>query len=91
MFHDERIKRYMITYRENQEKLEVLIPRYWNFICKIKKKDSTALEFLDRSYVWTFRDYRQGIDCRLELDEVIKNDNELIDANGLEKYLKYLI
>lgn len=36
-----------------------------------------------------FKDYRNGIDISMNFDEIIKSENELIELNGLKKYLDF--
>ena len=87
-FDNKSVERYLMTYRNDEEKLLNLVNEYWVFISKIKKSDATALDFFNKEYVWTFRDYRQGIDIRTSLDEIIEHNEDLIQRNGLEKFLK---
>ena len=44
-FYDNRAEKYLLTYRNNEEKLLKVVDNYWIFICKIKKSDYTALDF----------------------------------------------
>ena len=78
----------MISYRNDEEKLLKTVDEYWVFICNIKKEDATALDFFNKEYMWTFRDYRQGIDIRTTLNEIIEDNEDLIKRNGLENFLK---
>lgn len=84
-FDIKSVERYLITYRNDEEKLLKVVDEYWVFIRKIKVEDSSALDFFNKEYVWTFRDYRQGIDIRSTLDEIIENNEEII--NGLFRRL----
>ena len=90
-FDDKNAEKYLLTYRSDEKKLLEMVGQYWFFICKIKKSDHTALDFLNREYSWNFRDYRRGISASLSLDEVIESNNELIELNGLDKYLRFFI
>ena len=42
----------------------------------------SALDFLKKEYVWSFRDYRNGIELSMNLQEVIDSIDELIKVNG---------
>ena len=64
---------------------------YWNFIQQIKKENPSALDFFNKEYVWTYRNYRDCIDIRCELDEIIQHNEELITSNGLEKFLENFV
>ena len=90
-FYDNGAEKYLLTYRNNEEKLLKVVDNYWVFICKIKKSDNTALDFFNKEYTWNFRDYRQGIDISMSLEEVIKSNNELIELNGLDQYFIFFL
>ena len=90
-FDDKSYERFLITHRNNPEKLQKIVDIYWNFIQQIKKEDQSALDFFNKEYVWTFRDYRQHIDLRSTLDEIIEHNEELISSNGLEKFLENFV
>ena len=47
----------------------------------------SALDFFKKEYVWSFRDYRNGVELSMNLQEVIDSTNELIRLNGKEGYL----
>ena len=84
-------EKYMITYRHNVEKLQQLVDIYWSFIQQLQKEDASALNFFEKEYVWTFRDYRQGIDSRCELDQIIDSNEEIINSSGLQHFFKHYI
>ena len=90
-FDDKSYERFLITHRNNPEKLQKIVDIYWNFIQQIKKEDQSALDFFNKEYVWTFRDYRQHIDLRSTLDEIIEHNEELISSNELEKFLENFV
>ena len=90
-FDDKFKEKYMITYRHNIEKLQELVDTYWYHIVKIQKQDPSALDFFNKEYVWTFRDYRNCIDIRCELDEIITHNEEIINSSGIDHFLKHYI
>ena len=90
-FDDKSYEKFLITNRNNEEKLQQVVDIYWNFIQEIKKEDQSALDFFNKEYVWTFRDYRQGVDIRSTLDEIIEHNEELITSNGLAKFLEHYV
>ena len=49
----------------------------------------SALDFLKKEYVWSFRDYRNGIELSMNLQEVIDSTDELIKLNGEENYCRF--
>ena len=90
-FDDKFNERFMITYRNDVEKLQKLVDIYWSFVRKLQQEDPSALNFFEKEYVWTFRDYRQGIDLRSELDQIIDSNEEIINSSGLQHFLKHYI
>ena len=87
IFDDKSYERFLITYRNEPEKLQKVVDIYWNFVQNIKKEDQSALDYFNKEYVWTFRDYRNHVDMRSTLDEIIEHNEELITSNGLQKIL----
>ena len=81
----------MITHRNNVEKLQEIVDIYWSYVKKIKQEDESALNFFCKEYVWTFRDYKQGIDSRCELDQIIESNEEIINKHGLTYFFKHYI
>ena len=90
-FDDKFKEKFMITYRNNVEKLEELRDIYWSFVRKIQQEDASALDFFGKEYVWTYRDYKQGIDSRCELDQIIESNEEMIKKHGLNYFFKHYI
>ena len=81
----------MITYRNDEEKLQEIVSIYWSFVRKIQQEDASALDFFCKEYVWTYRDYKQGIYSRCELDEIIESNEEIINKHGLTYFFKHYI
>ena len=44
----------------------------------------SALDFFKKEYVWSFHDYRNGVELSINLQEVIDSTDELIRLNGGE-------
>ena len=84
-------EKYMITYRHDVEKLQSIVDIYWSFVQQLQKEDPSALNFFNKEYVWTFRDYRQGIDSRCELDQIIDSNEEIINSSGLQHFFQHYI
>ena len=59
---------------------------YWPYFRKTKLFKPSALDFFKKEYVWSFRDYRNGIDLSQNLQESIDSINEMIRLNGEEAY-----
>ena len=91
IFDDKLKEKYLITYRDDIEKLKTIVDIYWSHIQKIQKQDPSALDFFNKEYVWTFKDYRNCIDIRCELDEIIKHNEEIINSSGIDHFLKHYI
>ena len=90
-FDDKYKEKFIITYRNDVEKLQEIVDIYWSYVQKIKEQDESALDFLCKEYVWTFRDYRQCIDSRSELDQIIDSNEEIINKHGLTYFFKHYI
>ena len=90
-FDDKSKEKFMITHRNDVEKLQEIVDIYWSYVQKIKQEDESALDFFGKEYVWTFRDYRQGIDSRSELDQIIESNEEIINKHGLTYFFKHYI
>ena len=90
-FNDKSKEKFMIKYRNDVEKLQEIVDIYWSYVQKIKEQDESALDFFCKEYVWTFRDYRQCIDSRSELDQIIDSNEEIINKHGLTYFFKHYI
>ena len=49
----------------------------------------SALDFFKKEYVWSFHDYRNGVELSINLHEVIDSADELIRLNGGEGYCQF--
>ena len=90
-FDDKYKEKFIITYRHDIEKLQEMVDIYWSYVQKIKEQDKSALDFFCKEYVWTFRDYRQCIDSRSNLDQIIDSNEEIINNHGLTYFFKHYI
>ena len=91
IFDDKSKEKYLITHRHDAHKLQEVVDIYWTFMQKIQKEDQSALDFFKKEYVWTYRDYRNHIDMRSDLDEIIDSNEEIISSNGLDNFLKHYV
>ena len=91
LFDNKSHERFLLTHRNDMDKLETYVDIYWQFVQKISKEDKNALNFLNQDYVWSFRDYRNQISMRSTIEEIIEHNEELISANGLEIFLKNFV
>ena len=90
-FDDKLVEKYLITYRDNVEKLQEVVKIYWSFIQLIQKQNNSSLDFFNKEYVWSCRNYREGTISICELDEIIASNEEIISSNGVNYFLKHYI
>ena len=91
IFDDKFQEKYMITYRHDIEKLQKIVELYWSFVQQVQKQDPSALDFFNKEYVWTYRDYKNHIDMRCELDQIIDSNEEIINSSGLDIFFQHYI
>ena len=91
LFDNKSHERFLLTHRNDMDKLQTYVDIYWQFVQKISKEDKNALNFLNQDYVWSFRDYRNQISMRSTIEEIIEHNEELISANGLEIFFKNFV
>ena len=91
LFDDKSHERFLLTHRNDIDKLQTYVDIYWQFVQKISKEDKNALDFLNQDYVWKFRDYRNHISMSSNIDEIIEHNEEVISANDLEKFLEVYV
>ena len=90
-FDDKSKEKYMINYRHDVEKLQKIVDIYWSFVQQLQKEDPSALDFFNKEYVWTFRDYKNGTESRCDLDQIIDSNEEIITSSGLQHFFKHYI
>ena len=90
-FDDKSKEKFMVKYRHDVEQLQKVVSIYWSFIKEIRMEDPSVLDFFNKEYVWTFRDYKRCIDIRSDLDEIIDSNEEIINSSGLEHFFKHYI
>ena len=91
LFYDKSFEKYLLTHRNDEKKLLKVVDNYFIFICKIQKEDPNALNFLDKEYVWSFTDYNSGVKIQQDIDELIENNEDLIERNGLKNFIKAFV
>ena len=90
-FDDKSQEKYMIAHRHDIEKLQKIVDRYWSFVQMVQKEDQSALDFFNKEYVWTYRDYRNHIDMRCDIENIIESNEEIINSSGLDHFFNYYI
>ena len=88
---DKCYDKFLLTHRQDLDKLKEIAETYWKFIQNIRKEDASALDFFNKNYSWNFRDYRQGLDLHCDLDQIIEHNEELITSNGLEFFFQHYV
>ena len=89
---DDRFKeKFMITYRHDVEKLQEIVTFYWSYIQKIQKQDPSALDFFNKEYSWSYRNYKEGIISSCTLDEIIDSNEEIITSSGIDHFFQHYI
>ena len=80
------LEEFLIQNRNNEQNLLRLVDLFWHYFRKMRLFKPSALDFFKKEYVWSFRDYRNGIELSMNLQEVIDSTDELIKLNGEENY-----
>ena len=62
---------------------------FWPYFKKMRLFQPNALDPIKKEYIWSFRDYRNGTDLSMTLQEVIDSTDELIRLNGEEIYCQF--
>ena len=56
---------------------------------KMRRFKPSALDLFKKEYVWSFCDYKNGIELSMNLLEVIDSTDEIIKLNGEENYCQF--
>ena len=75
------MEEFLIQNRNNEQNLLRLADLFWPYLRKMGLFETYALDFFKKEYVWSFRDYRNGTDLSMTLQEVIDSTDELIRLN----------
>ena len=87
LFHDNNHidglppRKFLQKNYDNREKLEYFVDKIWPFFEKMHLLDKWSLDFFDKEYVWTMRNYREGTFSRLTLTEIIDDDKIFVKNN----------
>ena len=65
----------------NRLKLEEFAEKILPFFEKMRFNNPESLNFFERRYTWSMRDFSEGTYHSLTLAEVIENEKELVDNN----------
>ena len=83
------LEEFLIRNRNNEQNLLRLIDLFWPYFRKMRLFKPSALDFLKKEYKWSFRNYKDGTDLSMNLQEVINSTDELIRLNGEEVYCQF--
>ena len=83
------LEEFLIRNRKNEQNLLRLVDLFWPYFKKMRLFQLNALDFFKKEYVWSFRDYRNGTDLSMTLQEVIDSTDELIRLNGEEVFCQF--
>ena len=83
------LEEFLIRNRNNEQNLLCLVDLFWPYFRKMRLFKPSALDFFKKEYVWSFCDYRNGVELSMNLQEVIDSTNELIRLNGEEGYCQF--
>ena len=77
-------KKFLQYNYNNRSKLEKFSMKILPFFDAMKKNHPKSLEFFEREYWWTSRDYSSGEFSLLTLKEVIESEIEFVERNPHE-------
>ena len=83
------LEEFLIRNRNNEQNLLRLVDLFWPYFRKMRLFKPSALDFLKKEYVWSFRDYKNGVELSMNLQEVIDSTDKLIRLNGEEGYCQF--
>ena len=78
------LEEFLIRNRNNEQNLLRLVDLFWPYFRKMRLFKPSALDFLKKEYVWSFRYYGNSIELSMNLQEEIDSTNKLIKLNGEE-------
>ena len=74
-------KKFLQLNYDNRVKLEEFASKISPFFKRIERNDRRALEFFEKEYVWTLKDYSSATYYSMTLTEIIENDKDLVKNN----------
>ena len=80
------LDKFLIRNRNSKTNLLHLMDLFWPYFRKMKLFKPRALDFFNKEYIWSFCDYRNGLDLSQNLQESIDSIEEMIRLNGEETY-----
>ena len=83
------LEEFLIRNRNNEQNLLHLVDLLGPYFRKMRLFKPSVLDFFKKEYVWSFRDYRNGVELSMNLQEVIDSTDKLIKLNGEENYCRF--
>ena len=83
------LEEFLIRNRNNEESLLRSVDLFRPYFKKMRLFQPNSIDFFKKEYVWSFRDYRNGTDLSMTLQELIDSTDELIRLNGEEIYFQF--
>ena len=80
---------YALSLHRFSLKEKNLVDLFWPYFKKMRLFQPNALDPFKKEYIWSFRDYKNGTDFSMTLQEVIDWTDELIRLNGEEIYCQF--
>ena len=74
---------------DNEVKLRQFAELIWPFFKKTFFYKRDSLEFFNRDYRWSHRDYQNATYHEMSRHEIIDNDRYLIELNRLERFFTF--
>ena len=69
-------------YNAKREKLENFVNRIFPFFVRMEYFDKRSLDFFNKEYVWSSKNYNDSTYSTLTLTEIIDNDKEFVKNNS---------
>ena len=79
-------RKFLAKNHNNREKLEFLASKMFFYFDKIEKDNKESLEFYQKEYSWSLRDYSTGETLSVDLDESIENEILRAENDDVDEY-----
>ena len=74
-------KKFLQKFYKNRVKLVKFLNLILPFFKEMSSKDERTLEFFDKEYEWSLRNYQEGTYSTMTLDEIINSDKQFVKYN----------
>ena len=76
-----RRKNFLQKFYNNRVKLVEFLNLILQFFKEMYSKVERSLEFFDKEYEWSLRNYQEGTYSTMTLDEIINSDKQFVKYN----------